>query len=680
MIRLLNAGRLARGNVPKRHHLSYRCSVLATNRHLASEHNLKRNLHNSCAITYKADRSYGNRMIGWSLASALAAPLLWWSANADEEAGDEKRNIKDSGCSVSQQFKMEKELYWEGGDQDPYKKDLRKAHLLPIYTLEQVRADHGEETWVILDGGVYDVTTFLEAHPGGASRIQMVNGNDLSTYWNVYMLHDRPHIRALLERYRIGNLTPEDAQRAKDTTPEFGDYYGSDPVRPRESELRIPTRAPWNAEPTLNVLVDHFFTPNDLFFVRNHNNVPLFEEDEYTLSISAEDPNWGLKEKEYTLDELKTKFPVAEIVATLQCAGNRQEDFVQRDRPLYVAPHWRNGAIGNARWTGVRVRDVLSDVGIDVDGMALRKKEYPGMKIVNFIGADTDETGVNYAGVLPMEKVIDPFGDAILAYEMNGETLPRDHGYPLRLVAPGHAGCRNVKWVEEIHVSKNVSELDSGSKLDRHFAPDVSFLKHIRLGDERLRLDQGPVIQTLPVQSIICEPLNGATLDGADEYIVVRGVAWSGAGRGVCRVELSLDGGETFTAAEILPTPGSKFRASSGPDPQAGQGRNWSWNQYYLKARIPDKNLEELKSGTKSELEICVRAIDGDFNAQPEKMEQVWNVLGICVNHWHKISVTLDPHMSLTNGSPQFKLPNPAGYYARVDGKAPGMYQNNITS
>jgi len=265
---------------------------------------------------------------------------------------------------------------------------------------------------------------------------------------------------------------------------------------------------------------------------------------------------------------------------------------------------------------------------------------------------------------------------------MNGETLPPDHGYPLRLVAPGHAGCRNVKWVEEILVSKNVSELDSGSKLDRHFAPDVSFLKHIRLGDEHLRLDQGPVIQTLPVQSIICEPLNGAILAGSDDYIVIRGVAWSGGGRGVCRVELSLDGGESFTAAEILPAPGMKSSetTSTGPDPQAGQGRNWAWNQYYLKARIPKKNLEELNSGKKSELEICVRAIDGDFNAQPEKMEQVWNVLGICVNHWHKINVTLDPSLSPISKIPQFKMPNPAGYYERVDGVHPGMYQNNITS
>ncbi|CAE7552345.1 shop, partial [Symbiodinium microadriaticum] len=93
-----------------------------------------------------------------------------------------------------------------------------------------------------------------------------------------------------------------------------------------------------------------------------------------------------------------------------------------------------------------------------VDDIALRKVA-PGGKIVNFIAMDTDETGVPYAGVIPIEKALDPYGDAILAYEMNGETLPRDHGYPIRLLAPGHAGCRNVKWVTQIIVSDEASEL-----------------------------------------------------------------------------------------------------------------------------------------------------------------------------------------------------------------------------
>lgn len=496
----------------------------------------------------------------------------------------------------------------------------------------------------------------------------MTTGQDLRKFWSVYTLHDRPHIRALLERYRVGTLSPEDAKRAYDETPDFGSYYESDPTRPRQDELRIPTIHPYNAEPQLHALIDNYYTPNDLFFVRNHNNVPDIDGQEWRLEVSAEE--FGVKAKSFSLSDIKTKFPRTEVIATLQCAGNRQEDFVQRDRPLYVAPHWRNGAIGNAKWAGVRVRDLLRDVGIDVDGVALRQKEYPGMKIVNFIGTDEDETGTPYAGVLPVEKVIDPFGDAILAYEMNGETLPRDHGYPVRLLAPGHAGCRNVKWVSEIIVSSQVSELDSGSKLDRHFAPDISFLGHIRHGDDMIRLDQGPVIQTLPVQSVICEPLDGQSLVAdADGKIVVRGVAWSGAGRGVCRVEVSTDAGETFTAAELIGNPDP-----DAPSPECGMGRNWAWQQYAQSVELSAADKAKLARGESVEIELVARAIDGDFNQQPEKMEQTWNVLGICVNHWPRVKATILPPESSSSDLPLPPAPPPAGSYDRIE--YAGMYQN----
>ena len=85
----------------------------------------------------------------------------------------------------------------------------------------------------------------------------------------------------------------------------------------------------------------------------------------------------------------------------------------------------------------MKVRDVLKEAGMDVDAMSLGTKPFGNAKIASFIGEDADETGVPYAGVIPVEKAIDPFGDTILAYEMNGEELPRDHGYPIRLMAPG---------------------------------------------------------------------------------------------------------------------------------------------------------------------------------------------------------------------------------------------------
>eukprot|EP00397_Hematodinium_sp_SG-2012_P023242 GEMP01024139.1.p1 GENE.GEMP01024139.1~~GEMP01024139.1.p1 ORF type:complete len:579 (+),score=110.67 GEMP01024139.1:123-1859(+) len=487
-------------------------------------------------------------------------------------------------------------------------------------------------TW---KGGVFDMTTFMDSHPGGAGRINMVQGQDLKPFWKVYELHQRPHILNLLEHYRIGNLTPEDAKRAEDES-QFANYYDADPQRVAtvRDGFGIPSLRPWNSEPPRDKLVESFYTPNEIFFVRNHNSVPVIDEESFELEVE-ENPNIKLSGKTYTLQDLKTKFVRREVDAALQCAGNRQEDFVVEDRPLYVAPHWKGAAIGCAKWAGVRVRDILEDCGLDVDAIALGKKVDPECRIVNFVGHDADETGTPYAGVLPAEKVIDPFGDAILAYEMNGETLPRDHGYPLRLLAPGHAGCRNVKWVKQIIVSAMPSELDSGSKLDRHFEPGVSFMGHLRFGDEHVRLEMGPVIQTMPVNSIICKPFKGQVVTLQDEkYLLVQGIAYSGGGRGVCRVEVSVDGGRIFEAAELW---GLK------PDvpAEAGQGRNWCWVQFEKKIEMPPSIVAQLKQGMEVTIEIVARAIDGDFNSQPEKMESCYNSLGICVNHWDRVTVQI---------------------------------------
>ena len=153
--------------------------------------------------------------------------------------------------------------------------------------------------------------------------------------------------------------------------------------------------------------------------------------------------------------------------------------------------------------------------------------------------------------------------------------------------------------------------------------------------------DQSPVIQTLPVQSVICVPQNRETISGyRKEYITVKGVAWSGAGRGICRVEVSVDNGETFTAAKLRRTDQEN---STTPPPELGLGRNYAWAQWELQVQIPEKLKAQMRKGKVAELEICCKAIDGDFNVQPEKMRHGWNVLGVCVNHWSRIQIKLDP-------------------------------------
>ena len=123
----------------------------------------------------------------------------------------------------------------------------------------------------------------------------------------------------------------------------------------------------------------------------------------------------------------------------IQCNGNRREDFhyVDGKTPAFGPPHWVAGAMGNSTWSGPRLRDVLRASGMDVDAISLGKKEVPLTWNVGLLGMDQDEVGNQYCCSFPFDKAVDPFGDVILAYEMNGEPIPRSHGYPVRAIIPG---------------------------------------------------------------------------------------------------------------------------------------------------------------------------------------------------------------------------------------------------
>ncbi len=243
---------------------------------------------------------------------------------------------------------------------------------LPMMTLSHFEKLSQEDGKCIASyrGGVYDLTSFLKAHPGG-DRIEMANGLDLEPFWEVYRLHFRPHIQHLVEDFRIGNLSKADALISiKNTTFENG--YTNEPDRPR-SVMRFASERPFNGGPRLQELTKSFYTPNELHYARNHAPVPDIDPDDYVLTINANE-EIGLKAAEFTLKDLKTKFKPHTVSCTLQCAGSRQEDFVLPDRPLYVEAKWREEAWGTARWRGTKVRDILEDCGLDVDKMALGEK------------------------------------------------------------------------------------------------------------------------------------------------------------------------------------------------------------------------------------------------------------------------------------------------------------------
>merc|ERR1719483_1559867 len=309
---------------------------------------------------------------------------------------------------------------------------------LPEFSMETVQEHDSAENrvWVTYKSGVYDITDFIPIHPG-ADKLLMAAGGAVEPFWAMYAVHlNNPVIAKLLEQYRIGNLSQKDVQSQASS----GDPYSGDPKR--HPALVINKDKPFNAEIPLSIITDSFITPNDLFYVRNHLPVPDIDEGSYELEVSG----IGVKGETviFTLDQLK-QFPKHSIVAAVQCAGNRRAEMhaVKNLRGL----EWRGGAISNAEWSGALLSDVLKAAGFD-------EEKYPEARHVILDGLDVDPANTPYAASIPIEKAADPRGDVLLAYEMNGVTLPRDHGHPIRIVVPGVAGARCVKWLGRVEISE----------------------------------------------------------------------------------------------------------------------------------------------------------------------------------------------------------------------------------
>jgi sulfite oxidase len=524
---------------------------------------------------------------------------------------------------------------------------------LPVFTLAELQEHVTDDTgyWVSFRGAVYDVTGFIKGHPGGEGRIQMAAGRDLEPFWKIYRLHFRGHILPFLEeKFRIGSLSPEDAKAAADF--EFPDPYEDDP--PRHADNSPCTHKPFCGETRLDLLTESYYTPNEIFYTRNHNNVPSITEEEYELVIEGH----GMKRHVFTLKDLKTKFTQYEVVSTVQCAGNRGEDFHGMgkgpSKATFLAPHWAAGAISNALWKGVRIRDILEHCGLPVDDLHAEKIHMPGATHLLMESYDCDETGEAYGASTYMDKVLDVNGDAIIAFEMNGKPLPRDHGYPARVILPGHAGARQPKWIHRLEVTGTPYIVMQCL----NFSQDVTFEKDLSDWPPKMMSTherQTMVVQQMPVQSLVCYPPQNAVFGVARDAqsLAVKGVAWSGGGAGIKRVEVSLDGGSNFISSSLYKPVEQKRRCE------------WGWTQFFQTVPLSPEHQAALRRGEPVELEIVSKAVDSSFNVQPERPEPYVNPRGTAVNHWYRVKVTLDP-----------RLPSGSVYNPAAEASAKGLFAN----
>jgi len=379
--------------------------------------------------------------------------------------------------------------------------------------------------------------------------------------------------------------------------------YSREP--PRHPSLNINAKEPFNAEPTRQDLIVSYITPVDYFFKRNHSPIPILEDNgRYSLAID------GLVEKPIELSLAQIRLlPKYNVTATLQCAGNRRTAMSQQLEVRGVG--WDISAIGNAIWGGAKLSDVLELVGVSKSTSVTSS----GGKHVEFISIDkcTEEDGGPYKASIPLSQATSPEADVLLAYEMNGEILNRDHGYPLRVVVPGVIGARSVKWLDRITIIEQQSQGFFMQKDYKMFPPSVNW-DNIDWSTRQPQMD-------FPVQSAIC------SLQDVDIVkqgkIRIAGYAVSGGGRGIERVDVSIDGGKTWFEANRYQKNGVPY--VSDDDISCDK---WGWVLFEAVVSLQSENAD-----------IVVKAVDSSANVQPENVMSIWNLRGILNNSWHHVYV-----------------------------------------
>lgn len=299
--------------------------------------------------------------------------------------------------------------------------------------------------------------------------------------------------------------------------------------------LDVVNERPYDWGTPLDELAGNQFTPNRSFFIRSHMGPPTsIDPKTFRLSVG------GLVERplHMTMADLR-KMEKIEVPAVLQCSGNGRwfygVAFAKVSHP--AGAQWKYGGVGNARWGGVRVADILKKAGVRATA-----------KFATNFGLDVPvlPTTPKFIRGIELEKLMDP--DTILAYEMNGETLPYYHGFPLRLIVPGWAADHSVKWLSSMTLTETLTDA---------FWTSVAYRYPNKLGPPGVGVkpeNEHPVTG-LNVKSILTGPKADARPTSGNAT-KIEGFAWSGDGAYATRVEVSTDGGRSWRDALLGPNVG----------------------------------------------------------------------------------------------------------------------------
>ncbi|MCB0480384.1 MAG: sulfite oxidase [Flavobacteriales bacterium] len=366
------------------------------------------------------------------------------------------------------------------------------------------------------------------------------------------------------------------------------DFLG-DPlvISGKHKELLILNDRPINAE-TPPHLLDDLVTPADKLFVRNNGNPPhSIDEEIWTLTVDGESVKTP---KTYTLAELKSRFEEVTYQLTIECGGNGRSEF----NPPAKGNQWGNGAVGCPSWTGVKLKDVLNDVGIKENAV-----------YVGYYGVDThlsgDTSKVVISRGVPIKKAME--NESIIAWKMNGENIPNLHGFPLRVVFGGWPASTSGKWLTRLSVRNKEHD---GPKMggQSYRVP----CKPVAPGSE-VPDNEMCIVESMPVKSLITYPKTGGILKSR-RSLEVRGHAWAGDVE-VAVMHVSIDFGQTWQKA-ALEKPVNRL----------------AWQHWSTTVNFPESGYYE----------VWAKATDATGKAQPMVVPD-WNPKGYLNNACHRIAI-----------------------------------------
>lgn len=364
----------------------------------------------------------------------------------------------------------------------------------------------------------------------------------------------------------------------------WGGGFSSVVAQENQPRLIVRTEDPVNLEFPYASL-NSFITPNDLYYVRSHFPNPEINADAYRLEID------GLVERTLSLSmaELR-RLPSRRVTFTMECAGNSRALL----NPPGSGVAWQMGAVSTAEWTGVPLSAVLARAGVRANATEVVCIGLDRGRITSQPGPA--EQDVHFVRSLPLSTARQD--DVLLAYQMNGQDLTPNHGFPLRMVVPGWYGMASVKWLGRLRLT------------NQPFTGFYQSSRYIRF--ERVNGSYAAVpITTMPVKSLIATPTANSRVR-RNQRVQITGAAWSGEGN-IRGVEVSTDGGRTWHAAQLQ-----------------GEARPNCWRFWAYNWQMP------AQAGAVS---IMSKATDTAGNTQPRDHDR--NRGAYMINHTIPVPITI---------------------------------------